>query len=127
MRWLLIAILLAAPASAEEICWHQPFVEDQEVVTYQAQISGLEVPIDAIPGGFLEQDGVMGTKWCAETTTEGTYEWDVAAIWSGGTIWSTNGPKTRYRSPASRADFNGNGAVDMGDVSETFSLLGMSY
>jgi hypothetical protein len=94
------------------------------VTGYVLSVAGLEVGAVAVDMGPLEVDGKPGRKWCAQSSTTGTYDWTVAALWEEGEVPASNGPQTRYRSMGCRLDVNADGAVGLSDVSTTLAYLG---
>jgi len=117
----------AQRCEASELCWLQPFVENSaDVAYYEVRVAGVLVSVEPEPGGWIVLDGVAGVHWCAESEAAGTFEWSLWAVGAFGRIAASNNPQTRYASIVRRADINGNGGVDLGDVSSVLRLLGQA-
>lgn len=126
--WMLVAAMLglivAASVRADERCWIQP--GEAPAAGWALAVAGIPVPIVPVNHGpDVALDGTVGDRWCAETPAHGVYQWSLAALAEDGTrVEGVNSPLVRWGPPACRADFNGDGGVGMGDVSDVLGLLG---
>jgi len=123
---LVVLLVRPSPAGADVLCWIHPHAGDRPE-SWELAVAGIPIAISPQNHGpSFAPDGTAGIRWCAAVSAHGLYSWTLVAVKGRTRQPGVNSPLARWGAPACRQDLNGNGAVDLGDISSLLGSIGQA-